>query len=723
MSSDEDSEYDDMDDGGSYDDEGEGEGEGDGVHVPNLDPMLEDAYNTYEDDLDLDDISEELVDQTAQVNLLETRLKRDTVTKEDISLAKSQLPTIFGNLEDLQYELDGLSLESEADKLKRKQLLVEIEALFVRIQTLQDLAQIQVAKLSDELRTRGNDLFKAGKHAEAIKTYDDAISLDSLNAVLFTNRALAKQKLERIDEAILDARRAVTIDTSTLKGYVILIKCLNSKGDFASSTVALDSVHLAYETRPEVVELRALTAAGAKESGNAHFKAGRLDEAIGSYTVAIKNDPSNHLLYSNRSAAYQSKKAWDKGAADGEACLRLCESFPKAYVHLGRCQVQLKRWGDALATVAKANAALGAESEELRGIQPQLKEIVESVEAGQTGRRAPGSSAASSSSSAASDRQRAEAVKEKGNECYKEGEYQEAIRFYSQAIAICPSDGSYYGNRAAAWHMIREFKRAMADCVEGLKLEKTPGSLDKLRLRQANAQANLGDIAGAISLLEEAATKTPESAANFDKTVHQLRAALMHIDAGNESLGKSEFSRAKRLFQLASTQGGVGDNPAVRLGCARCHLGLGEFDDASREAQKVISTTGGAGQVSVDAYLCRAEALQATGSTDLASKHLSAALQMDPDNQAIQIKVKTLRRIINETTRVRAEVDEHMNKSAYDKAVLACADGLLIDKDSKKLMSEMHYRCVLLPPSTLFPLFSPLSSHLSPFSSPLDPTP
>ena len=89
MSSDE--EYgDEMDDGESYDDDEEYDGA-----VPSLDPMLEDAYNTYEDDLDLDDISEELVDQTAQVNMLETRLKKEMVTKEDIALAKSQLPTIL----------------------------------------------------------------------------------------------------------------------------------------------------------------------------------------------------------------------------------------------------------------------------------------------------------------------------------------------------------------------------------------------------------------------------------------------------------------------------------------------------------------------------------------------------------------------------------------------------------------------------------------------------
>ena len=43
--------------------------------------------------------------------------------------------------------------------------------------------------------------------------------------------------------------------------------------------------------------------------------------------------------------------------------------------------------------------------------------------------------------------------------------------------------GSYYGNRAATWIMLKEFQRAVDDCVTGLTLEKSVGELDKLRQR------------------------------------------------------------------------------------------------------------------------------------------------------------------------------------------------------------------------------------------------
>ena len=51
--------------------------------------------------------------------------------------------------------------------------------------------------------------------------------------------------------------------------------------------------------------------------GNAAFSAGRFDEAIQHFTAGIEADPTNHVLYSNRSAAAASKE--DYTAALGDA--------------------------------------------------------------------------------------------------------------------------------------------------------------------------------------------------------------------------------------------------------------------------------------------------------------------------------------------------------------------------------------------------------------------
>jgi stress-induced-phosphoprotein 1 len=49
-----------------------------------------------------------------------------------------------------------------------------------------------------------------------------------------------------------------------------------------------------------------------KEKGNKAFNEGDFDTAIQFFSEAIQLDPSNHVLYSNRAAAYTSKKEYQK---------------------------------------------------------------------------------------------------------------------------------------------------------------------------------------------------------------------------------------------------------------------------------------------------------------------------------------------------------------------------------------------------------------------------
>jgi DnaJ homolog subfamily C member 7 len=326
-------------------------------------------------------------------------------------------------------------------------------------------------------------------------------------------------------------------------------------------------------------------------------------------------------------------------------------------------------------------------------IEPQLDEVLATATAGKEG-RAPSlqfkANERSSTNDAASNAKKAESFKERGNAYYKQEEYQDAIRFYTQAISLCPTMGAYYGNRAAAWVMLKEYRRGVQDCADGITHEKEVGQFDKLRQRQANAMAGMGQRDKAIAFLEESLLleRTETSHVKLlEDQLAKLKTAETWITAANESLKKNEFSRAKRLFQNAQAEG-MTDDPSVLLGIAKCCLGVGEYEDASRFSQKAISA--GGSSVSTETYLVRAEALQATGCTDLAQKHLSVALQMDPDNSLVQGKLKKMRRTVAETARVRASVDEAMNARNYELAITRCAEGFQIDKEAKKLIAEFH---------------------------------
>jgi tetratricopeptide (TPR) repeat protein len=59
-------------------------------------------------------------------------------------------------------------------------------------------------------------------------------------------------------------------------------------------------------------------AAALKDQGNKAFAAKDYDKAIDLFGQAIALDGSNHVLYSNRSAAYAGKKLWDEALTDAD---------------------------------------------------------------------------------------------------------------------------------------------------------------------------------------------------------------------------------------------------------------------------------------------------------------------------------------------------------------------------------------------------------------------
>ena len=53
------------------------------------------------------------------------------------------------------------------------------------------------------------------------------------------------------------------------------------------------------------------------------------------FTQAIAIQPENHILYSNRSAAYASKKDWENALADADSTVKIKPDWPKGYGRKG----------------------------------------------------------------------------------------------------------------------------------------------------------------------------------------------------------------------------------------------------------------------------------------------------------------------------------------------------------------------------------------------------
>lgn len=90
-----------------------------------------------------------------------------------------------------------------------------------------------------------------------------------------------------------------------------------------------------------------------KDEANDAFQKGEVEKSIGLYTQAIEIDPDNHVLYSNRSAAYMKQDSKSKALKDAERCVELAPEWTKGYNRLGVAQQSLKRFDAAMDSFKK----------------------------------------------------------------------------------------------------------------------------------------------------------------------------------------------------------------------------------------------------------------------------------------------------------------------------------------------------------------------------------
>eukprot|EP00268_Persea_americana_P021905 TRINITY_DN2179_c0_g1_i1.p1 TRINITY_DN2179_c0_g1~~TRINITY_DN2179_c0_g1_i1.p1 ORF type:complete len:328 (-),score=56.19 TRINITY_DN2179_c0_g1_i1:545-1528(-) len=91
-----------------------------------------------------------------------------------------------------------------------------------------------------------------------------------------------------------------------------------------------------------------------KDQGNEFFKTGNYLKAAALYTQAIKQDPSNPTLYSNRSAAFLHLVKLSRSLADAETTITLKPQWEKGYFRKGCVLEAMERYDDAVAAFQAA---------------------------------------------------------------------------------------------------------------------------------------------------------------------------------------------------------------------------------------------------------------------------------------------------------------------------------------------------------------------------------
>ncbi|CAH9104141.1 unnamed protein product [Cuscuta europaea] len=92
----------------------------------------------------------------------------------------------------------------------------------------------------------------------------------------------------------------------------------------------------------------AKTETSLKDKGNEFFKTGNYLKAAALYTQAMKQDPSNPTLYSNRAAAFLHLVKLNKALADAEMTISLKPDWEKGYFRKGCILEAMERYDEAL---------------------------------------------------------------------------------------------------------------------------------------------------------------------------------------------------------------------------------------------------------------------------------------------------------------------------------------------------------------------------------------
>ncbi|KYQ92351.1 tetratricopeptide-like helical domain-containing protein (TPR) [Tieghemostelium lacteum] len=224
---------------------------------------------------------------------------------------------------------------------------------------------------SQKERDLGNKYYKEKQFELAIQHYDKAVELDSSDILAMNNKAAVFVELNKLDEAIQICKQALEKAMETKADYKIKSKVYTRIGNIYLKQENVIEAYKAYnnavledknpETSANMQKIEKLKrqydekmyqdpqkSLEAKEQGIKLFKEGQYPEAIKAFEEAIKRNPLDHTIYSNRSASYQKLGEYPYAVKDAEKCIELCPSFIKGYIRKGSALFSMREYQKAL---------------------------------------------------------------------------------------------------------------------------------------------------------------------------------------------------------------------------------------------------------------------------------------------------------------------------------------------------------------------------------------
>ncbi|KAG8364867.1 hypothetical protein BUALT_Bualt18G0043100 [Buddleja alternifolia] len=364
----------------------------------------------------------------------------------------------------------------------------------------------------EELKRMGNDSYKKGNFAEALRFYDKAITISPGNAAYHFNRAAAMMGLRRLVEAVRECEEAIRLEPGYVRAHHRLGSLHLSLGQVADARKHIcfpgNQADPSELQKLQSVEKHLSKCSDARRVGDWRSTLREVDHAIASGA-----DASPQLCASRAEAllklhqlddAFLAMSNIPKSEPSGpHLSPKIFGILFEAYIFFVRTQTELSkgRFDSALAAIEKAGQ-LDPHNVEISSLLNNVRLVCR--------------------------------ARARGNDLFKSERFTEACSAYGEGLRLHPSNSVLYCNRAACWFKLGRWEQSVDDCNQALRIQ--PNYIKAL-LRRAASNTKLERWSEAVRDYEALRKELPDD--------NEVAESLFHAQVALKKLRGEEVYNMK----------------------------------------------------------------------------------------------------------------------------------------------------------------------------------